>query len=405
MKKRFFSVMLVLTLLISMLSLYSCGGASPEEGTFTRMTVDINPSVEFMIDDDNKVAAVTALNDDGSILIAGEAFIGKTPDEATELIISLAAETGYLTGGEAQAEANTVKISVSGDTKYARELADSVEKKAADALDKLDIGGKVERLEAMNSEALRALALSTSLYSEEEIAEMSDKELYSVIAAGRIETAMLITEEMREAYFAAKEHKISFAESEATAKVIEAMGGIHTATYKLYKTALDAYSRSITALDELRYNTLVSPESEYQKSLANLREAKAELLKQRTYTATLAVGGEEYSIAIDTLAVTEEQYDKALAALEQLGEKANLALEQLVATLRASEEALRGLENMFSDDIKAELTAKAQQMEEDINAAKNTFFTEFENAHKDDITAIEASLKERKQALMASVGN
>ena len=61
----------------------------------TRVTVDINPSVEFIVDDQNKVVSVTALNDDGSILIAGEAFVGKTPEEAVEMMVSLATETGW----------------------------------------------------------------------------------------------------------------------------------------------------------------------------------------------------------------------------------------------------------------------------------------------------------------------
>ena len=74
------------------------------------MTVDINPSVEFMIDDQNKIVSVTALNDDGSILIVGEAFVGKTPEEAVEMMVTLASDTGYLVQGNAEAAENTVKI-------------------------------------------------------------------------------------------------------------------------------------------------------------------------------------------------------------------------------------------------------------------------------------------------------
>ncbi len=403
MKRKILSLALVLVMLTSTFSLASCGSSAPEEGTFTRMTVDVNPSVEFMIDDQNKVASVTALNDDGSILIAGEAFVGKTPEEATELVLSLACETGYLVKGNVETDENTVKISVSGDSKYAEQLSKDIEAKAGDVLKKFDIKGKIEKAEALNTEALRSLALATSLYTEEELAEMTNEELYKVIAAGRVETALLLTEEMREAYYAAKEHKISFAESEATAKVIETMGGIHDLTYTLYKAALDAYSKSITALDELRYNTLVSPESEYQKSLAYLRESKTELLKQKNYTATLDVNGTEYTLAVQKLTVTEEEYDKALAAYEALGEKANEALEALIAALRTSEEAIRSLEDKFSDDIRAELTAKASEIEADVNAAKDSFFESFEEAHKDDISSVEENLKAQKQALIDSI--
>ena len=405
MKKRLISAALALVMLLP-LALISCGGEpTAEEGTFTRMTVDVNPSVELMVDDENKVVSVTALNDDGSILIAGEAFIGKTPEEAVELFVSLSASTGYLVGGNTAEGENTVKISVSGDTAYAAALENRVVAAAEEKLSALQISAAVEKVEAMATEALRALAASTSLYTEEELSAMSERDLCAVIAAGRIETALLITEDLREAYYAAKEHKISFAESEATAKVIEAMGGLHMLTHTAYKTALDTYSSAITALDEMRYELLISPESEYQKALASLREAKTELLKKKCYKATLDVNGSEYTLAVEAVAMSEQQYEAALALCEQLGEAANTALTQLISTLRTAEVALRQLEDtLFSADIKAELSAKATEIEADVNLAKDAFFAEFEAAHTADIEAMEAELVARKQALMEAVG-
>jgi hypothetical protein len=404
MKKRIFSLALVILMVVSMLAFTSCNKAKPEEGTVTRMTVDINPSVEFMVDDQNKVVSVTALNDDGSILIIGEAFIGKTPEEAVEMMVSLATETGYLVSGNVEATENTVKISVSGDTKYAKKLQKNIEKKASAALEKLDINGKIEKVEALNTEALRKLALSTSIYTEEELAAMNDEQLYSVIAMGRIETALLLTEDMRNAYYAAKEYKISFAESEEVAKVIESIGGIYKLTHTAYKSALDLYSKAITELDELRYDLLVSPESEYQKSLTKLREAKVELLKQRNYTASLNINGEEYVAATVTLQLSEENYEKALSAYEELGRQANAAMESLINVLKQAEEKLKELETtLFDENIEEKLKEKAVEMEANVNAAKDSFFNEFEAAHADDIKSVEDSLLAKKEQLKASI--
>ena len=396
---------MVFALMIAVLCfpLSSCAKASPEKGTVTRVTVDINPSVEFIVDDQNKVVSVTALNDDGSILIAGEAFVGKTPEEAVEMMVSLATETGYLVKGNVEADENTVTVSVSGDTRYAKQLIKDIEKTADSVMKKLDIEGKVAKAEALKIEALREMALATALYTEEEINAMDEKQLYQVIAAGRIETALLLTEEMRKAYYSAKEYKISFAESEATANVIKSLGGLYNLTYAAYKGALDLYSAAITKLDEFRYDTLVSPESEYQKTLAKLRESKTELLKQRNYTASLDINGEEYKSATLTLKLSEENYDKALAAYEALGEKLNESLEKLISALRQSEAKLRELETtMFDDNIEAKLAEKASEIEASMNAAKDSFFAEFEKAHSDDIKAIEASLIAKKAELKAN---
>ena len=81
MKNRITSIILLVVIVLSAFSFTACSSAKPEAEAITRMTVDINPSVEFMIDDQNKIVSVTALNDDGSILIVGEAFVGKTPHE------------------------------------------------------------------------------------------------------------------------------------------------------------------------------------------------------------------------------------------------------------------------------------------------------------------------------------
>ncbi len=404
MKKRLISIFLLCTLFLTAISFTSCSDVKPEEGSVTRMTVDINPSVEFMIDDQNKIVSVTALNDDGSILIVGEAFVGKTPEEAIEMMVTLASDTGYLVQGNVEASENTVKISVSGDSKYAEQLKKDITEKANDTLKALDINGTVEKVEALEIDALRQMALSTALYTEKEISTMDEDQLYKVISAGRIETALLLTEEMRSAYYSAKEYKISFAEREETARIIKELGGLYNLTHIAYKTALDVYSTAITELDNFRYEMLVSPESEYQKSLTELREAKIELLKQKNYTASLNVNGEEYASATVTLQLTEENYNKMLAVYEKIGTDLNAALEALIAKLRQAESKLTELEDtLFDENIEAKLQENAAEIEANLNAAKDGFFAEFESAHAEDIAAIEKALLAKKQQLKSEI--
>ena len=404
MKKRIISMILLVAIVLSTLAFTSCSNTNPKEGTVTRMTVDINPSVEFMIDDENKVVSVTALNDDGSILIVGEAFFGKTPEEAVELMVKLASDTGYLVEGNVEADENTVKISVSGDSGYAEKLMKDVTDKVDSTLKALDINGKVEKLEALKIDALRQMALSTSLYTEEEIAAMDEEQLYKVIAAGRVETALLLTEEMRTAYYSAKNYKISFSEREETAKIIKELGGLYNVVHSTYKAALDVYSTAITEIDEFRYDMLVSPESDYQKSLAKLREAKVELLKQKNYTASLDVNGEEYASATLTLQLSEDNYNKMLSAYEKVGSDLNASLEALIGKLKQAETKLVELEGtLFDANIEAKLAEKALEIETNLNAAKDGFFAEFEKAHAEDIASIEAALTAKKQELKTGI--
>ena len=216
MKKRFLSLCAAFALGATMFSFGGCSKAAEN----TRMTVDINPSVELMVDKDNKVVSVTALNDDAAIILQGTAFVGKTSDEAVKGVVEVATETGYIVKGEVEVGENNVKISVSGDTKWAKDLYKDAEKKVNEYLESSGIKAKVERVDALKTEALKQLAKHNSTYTEEEIAGMNDEQLLNVIAIGRVETAQLVSEEVRQAYFEAKEYEISLATSTATKDLI-----------------------------------------------------------------------------------------------------------------------------------------------------------------------------------------
>lgn len=411
MKIKCLSLALCLCLLIGMaLPLASCKKSepTPPEGTYTRMTVDINPSVEFMVDDQNKVVSVTALNDDGSILIAGEAFVGKTPEEATRMVVSLATDAGYLVKGEIHVEntdeSQKVEISVSGNSDYAKELAKNVKSDVEKYLKDNKITATVESVKAKTLDEMRKVVIEDGLFTEDEVKNMTEEQLYKALAAGRIETAQLLTAEMREAYYRAKDYKISFVEKQATADIISGMGATYKVLMSGYSTALAAYSTSIDTLDELRYSLLVDPESAYQKALASLRDAKEDLLKEKKLIFSVKDGDKTYAEISASFKLSEETYNKALKAVEDAGAAANKAMETAIAALREVETQLKALEEKLreNEDISAKLTAEAQKLEDTLNKAKDNFFAEFEAAHKSDIEKAEADLEAKKQELIAA---
>lgn len=393
--------------LLSLVMLFSCLGLTACSGKeeYSRMTVDINPSIELMLDSKNKVVSATALNDDGSIILAGETIVGKKADEAVEIIVEVSTETGYIVKGNVEADENTVSISVSANTKNLEKVKESAEKAVTDFFEKHDIQGKVEHVQALKTDALRELAKNNSIYSEEEINEMSEEQLYKVIAIGRIETAQLASQAMRDAYFRAKEYEISLADREETAKVIQAMGGLYTATHTLYKTALDSYSSAIVTIDEWRYDTLVSPDSDYQKSLQNLRDKKADLLEQKRLVASVDVNDQIYAELSVSLQLSEEAYDKALAAYEALGAELNAAIETMVSSLKKIEAKLVEIEESFSDDITEKLNEKVKEIDKTLNEKKDAFFEKFETEHAEDIRKINGDLEAKKQELINSVNS
>ena len=401
MKKRFLSLCAAFALGATMFSLGGCSKAAEN----TRMTVDINPSVELMVDKDNKVVSVTALNDDAAIILQGTAFVGKTSDEAVKGVVEVATETGYIVKGEVEVGENNVKISVSGDTKWAKDLYKDAEKKVNEYLESSGIKATVERVDALKTEALKQLAKHNSTYTEEEIAGMNDEQLLNVIAIGRVETAQLVSEEVRQAYFAAKEYEISLATSTATKDLIYAMNSAYAVAYAGYGIALDTYSAAIKKLDDARYNALVSPDSAYQKLLVQLREKKAEILAQKQLIISIKAGNSSVDITIATGDLTkyEAAYDKLAADLEAAGKAANDGLTSLNELMKQGEKSLKDLQAKFPADITDQLNAKASEIDAKANKAKDEFFATFEEAHKADFDAMNKALADTKAKLIENV--
>lgn len=378
--------------------LAGCGGGDGEAAA--RMQVDINPSVEFILDADNKVLSVTALNDDGALIIAGEAFVGKTAEDAVELMVSISTDAGYLVKGDLSAGQDGITISITGDAEAAQKLYDDVKAGVDAFLEKSGIDAAVERGEALKLDALRALVQEADpTLSDEEVAAMTEEQLLNALKISRIETAQLLTEELRAAYNTAKEYDFRFAERQATKSVIEGLGSAYESFLNGYAAALDSYQKAIQAVEQARYDYLVDAGSDYQKILAEVREQKDKVLEQRKEAAELPEGAAKEA-AKAALAAEEAILGTKEAALELAGDAANASFDLALSAMKTVENALTELEKTFPEEITTALTENAQKAQDAMNAAKDEAFAKFEEAHKEDIEQALADLQARKQALI-----
>lgn len=378
--------------------LAGCGGGDGEAAA--RMQVDINPSVEFILDADNKVLSVTALNDDGALIIAGEAFVGKTAEDAVELMVSISTDAGYLVKGDLSAGQDGITISITGDAEAAQKLYDDVKAGVDAFLEESGIDTVVERGEALKIDALRALVQEADpTLTDEEVAGMTEEQLLNALKISRIETAQLLTEELRAAYNTAKEYDFRFAERQATKSVIEGLGSAYESFLNGYAAALDSYQKAIQAVEQARYDYLVDAGSDYQKILAEVREQKDKVLEQRKEAAELPEGAAKEA-AKAALAAEEAILETKEAALELAGDAANASFDLALSAMKTVENALTELEKTFPEEITTALTENAQKAQDAMNAAKDEAFAKFEEAHKEDIEQALADLQARKQALI-----
>ena len=403
MKKHMKVLALMLAMLLCAPLLFSCGETKNDDNV-SRMTIDINPSVEFIVDSENKVVTATALNDDGAVILAGETFVGMTSEEAAALVVSIATDQGYLVKGSVEVGKNEIKISVTGDEAVAKDLYNKVSAKIEKFVKSHELEAAVVKAEALGHEALAQMAAHVTAGLEyEDALEMSDEELLRLIKLSRIETAELVSAEMRERYYQFRDYKLCLAESEAVLEIIGTADEKYKQFVDDYRKAIEALENALDALTKAQNEYLFSEDSNYQKTLKAVLEAKAEYQEKRAEAESLADGTEKAAMLL-MVRHMEESLKLTEKALETYYAVANAAIESAKSLLNTAISAMKEKEKEFPEEIKSTLTAKAAEIDTKVNESKATFCDEFEKAHKDDIEAYDKMIADLKEKYSKPTG-
>jgi len=172
--------------------------------------VDINPSIEFVVDENDIVTSFNLVNEDALILCADVEFIGMNLEDAIELFIQLATEAGFI---DVEADNNAVLFTVLGceDEDLALKLQDRIRVRAAqffarnfinaeiftEDFTQEDLLNQAEEL-GINAGKLKLILLAQT-YDEtltiEEGIDMAVKDLVAKVRAAHAEVMGQLTDE------------------------------------------------------------------------------------------------------------------------------------------------------------------------------------------------------------------
>jgi hypothetical protein len=158
------------------------------------LVLDINPSLEMGLSEDDEVLSVTPLNSDADILLSNIDLIGLNVEEASEIVVDEAIETGFINEYN---EDNTITVySTDEDEDDRDELQTTVVERLNHGLEEKDVhalvvsGGLTDEMKAEADTydisygkfllVSRLAAISTD-YTKDEIVNMSVKEIQSNI--------------------------------------------------------------------------------------------------------------------------------------------------------------------------------------------------------------------------------
>ena len=364
-------------------SFTACNQKDKEESN-TVMNLSLNPQVEFILDSNDKVVSVNALNEEGNLIITAEAFQdieGKSADEAAKLFAQISKDTGFLIEGSISDGENQIDISLSGDAKDTEALYSSVKDEINAYLSDENITATITQTEAITKAELEKLVAECSPYLKEaEIKAMEYQDLVKTLLESRKETAKLYSQQLKDAYYEAK----AFALEQAQLEVLKSKLPL------LQQAAVEAlssvYVGLVNNIEQLRYDHLIKEDSLYQTALKDFREAKTEYLNYKNYVAET----EDSQVTADMtehLAALDQAVENMEAALLSAGENANTLLDTAKANVKtAYDEAIAAIEN-------ASIQASAYLSE--ISTAQQTAITnftkEFENTYTNEKAAAQTA--------------
>lgn len=278
--KKFVSFMLAAVLCFSVCSFAACSDNQANARDTAVMTVSLNPKVEFVLDSNDVVVAVNALNEEGNLIVSADVFVGKDKETAVQTFVQISKETGFLVTGNVKAGENEINVSISGKDAQAR--YEEVKAKLDEYLSKEKIDATVAQAKEDINAFIDAQVAKVAPYLEAaEIKAMDYAEKIKILMESAEETAKMYSEEVKNAYYRAKANAYEIAKFEYIAEQLDAVTAFALKTNTaLYQAACKAY--------ETAYNGLfVNEKSAYQLSLASFRLAKTNYLNYRNYVASL----------------------------------------------------------------------------------------------------------------------
>lgn len=370
--------------------------------------VDVNPSIQMVVDEENKVLSITGLNDEGKMIIYGEAIVGKNLDEALEIIVKIETDLGYLVEGS---DDNKVTLTISANTE---EITNKIEEFSRNTLNKVleetGVIATIETAKGYAEEELKLLAkeLDPTL-TEEEINNFNYNDYVHVVQLYHLEVADLASVKLEEMYNEFKNYQISITEKEAVKNAVNHLdiiyqdqGLIHT-----YNLAYDALNNAYTSMQDGYYSQFIDPTSEYQKAWLELAELKQAYLDQRVVVANLTEEETDEKIfqEVQKLESLKREYEAKLAILESIEKASSTVYETLVLVFETSLETMKKIEEQLPDSIQTITFEALIDTENKLNEFKQEVCDTFEAKYQEAIDNAKETLQARKEALRASLHN
>ncbi len=390
--KKFVTIISIVLCFVLMGTLFAgCKPKTNKDDSKTYVGIDINPSIDLVVDSNNKVVQVNADNEDAQVMLYGEVIVGKDLDEAVEIITKLAIDCKYLTednngvsvtvvAGSGKAEVETkvsdivnAKISATAkdgkiDAQVNANVNFSLERKLEYYKQKYPNNQAVQNLTAGKLDLVLKLQKQDNTLTFEVAVEYDNKELIEKLNSIYAEIEPYATaaynkaiEEAKEAYDMGKANIMGAAMTAAYTKQVGMGIDKDTLTKLEYGAAYAAYNSGAVTLEYALNNI---------QELQNY--ANYELAKVDTQKIADALGIDKATVDKE---ITNEEGKVTLESIDafidrQIKNMSHEAYEKIKANLPGLEEYIGGLQaqaDEFIESLPEEYKTQIKEMIETVN--------------------------------------
>lgn len=326
------------------------------------MNLTLNPSIELVLDGNNKVLSVNANNNEGNFIIANATFVGLTAEEAVDLFIEINYENGFMIKGQAGEGKNMLAVEISGAD--AEKLYDKIKTSAQEYLETIGADVELNFFEVSREDIEVLVETCMQEFSETAIEKMSEKELLKLIVKSREETKDMLSEELKTLYYEARAEEIIKAKFIA---IIDELGKIldhadfdWSEMKKEFNDAMDLFSSALRDFKTNFKQNFLESQSEYQLAMQDFMKAKKDLLEARIDEIVDTTEIEK------TLSEAEKELAKVGEGMMSIFEELN---SQIAKTIGEIDELLEGLSAFINmGRINQIIEEKKQEISENFNA-------------------------------------
>jgi hypothetical protein len=371
--------------------------------SYSYVTIETNPGIELVVDENNVVISINGLNDDVKLLLDGEEIVGLKIDVATEKVIKLTNELGFTFEGKASSDSQEIKISVSSNiSNVQKELENQLKTKVEEQINTLNLDLKLKVEESKTRQYFEEIVSSYDpTLTKEEIEKLKYEELMIKVNEATTEKAKFISVKLEEYYQELKEYEFKFYYKEQISKSIDKG---YQELLEGYNKILKEFKEKITELKQLEVDTFTNKESQYVKALDEFRAKKEELMGKKVQLSVKKEAGElTFALELEIKGL-EAALTFAETALNTVDQALKTTFNTIITALETIYQQLEEFEEKLPKTINIE--EKLTEAEKYINENKDQLFEKFEQSFEDiKYEDIVLQVQTRKENLKQMVEN